>query len=130
MDKIEWKAEYNVGIPLIDKQHKQLVNVINRLGDQGSGGMMSYVMDELDAYVKEHFRAEEDLMRKADYPDFAAHKDEHRGFEEWLAAVRQSFNIGGASSHMLASSVNDFLRGWLVNHILKSDMAYLPYLKD
>jgi len=130
MDKIEWKAEYEIGIALIDKQHKQLVNVINRLGEQGSGGMIAYVIDELDIYVKEHFRAEEDLMRKAGYPDFAAHKDEHRGFEEWLSAVRQSFAVGGSSSHMLASSVNDFLRGWLINHILKSDMAYIPYLKD
>ncbi len=129
MELIEWKAEYNIGIPTIDKQHRQLVTLINRLTKEGaSGGMISYVFDDLDLYVKEHFRAEEELLRAFEYEDFDAHKEEHRTFEQWLAAVRQSFNVGGSSSHLLAESVNTYLRSWLVNHILESDMAYRPAL--
>ena len=129
MEKIEWKKEYNIGIPVIDKQHRKLVTLINRLTEEGAnGGMIAYVFDDLDLYVKEHFRAEEELLRAFEYEDFAAHKEEHRTFEEWLSAVRQSFNVGGSSSHLLADSVNSYLRAWLVNHILESDMAYKPAL--
>ncbi len=89
-----------------------------------SGGMIAYVFDELDHYTKEHFRFEEQLLRQASYAEFEAHKAQHRVFEQWLRAVRQSFSVGGLSAPLLADSVNVYLRGWLVNHILKSDMEY------
>ena len=58
MEIIEWKEEYNLGIPQIDKQHQQLVTLINRLTKaEVEGGMITYVFDDLDNYVKEHFRA-------------------------------------------------------------------------
>ena len=50
--------------------------------------------------------------------------DGYRTFEGWLSAVRQSFNLGGSSSHLIAESMNAYLRNWLINHILESDMAY------
>lgn len=125
MEIIEWKEEYNLGIPQIDKQHQQLVTLINRLTKaEIEGGMITYVFDDLDNYVKEHFRAEEELLRAFEYEDFEAHKEEHRTFEGWLSAVRQSFNLGGSSSHLIAESMNAYLRNWLINHILESDMAY------
>ncbi|NVK18853.1 MAG: hemerythrin family protein [Methylocystaceae bacterium] len=125
MEQIEWKDDYNIGIPQIDRQHQQLVALINRLARaEDEGGMIAYVFDDLDLYVKEHFRAEEDLLRAFDYADFQAHKIEHRTFEEWLSAVRQSFNLGGSSAHLIAESMNAYLRNWLINHILESDMAY------
>ncbi|MDV7340591.1 bacteriohemerythrin [Terasakiella sp. A23] len=125
MEVIEWKEEYNIGIPQIDKQHKKLVALINRLSKaETEGGMIAYVFDDLDLYVKEHFRAEEELLRAFEYEDFDAHKEEHRTFEGWLSAVRQSFNLGGSSSHLIAESMNAYLRNWLINHILESDMAY------
>ncbi len=129
MDLIEWKEEYSVGVPELDQQHRQLVSLINQLTRaEASGGMISYVFDELDHYVKEHFRAEEKLLRKAGYADYEEHRQQHRVFEEWLRAVRQSFSIGGTSTHLLADSINSYLRNWLVNHILKSDMAYKPVI--
>lgn len=125
MDPIVWKEEYNIGIPQIDKQHRKLVSLINLLSEaEMNGGMVSYVFDDLDLYVKEHFRAEEELLRAFEYPDFEAHKQEHRTFEGWLSAVRQSFNLGGSSAHLIAQSMNAYLRNWLINHILESDMAY------
>lgn len=125
MEQIEWKDDYNIGIDEIDRQHQQLVALINRLAQaEDEGGMIAYVFDDLDLYVKEHFRAEEELLRKNGYADFQAHKEEHRTFEEWLGAVRQSFNLGGSSAHLIAQSMNAYLRNWLINHILESDMAY------
>lgn len=131
MELIEWKSEYSVGHPTLDKQHQGLVQLINMLTkESASGGMIAYIFDELDHYVKEHFRFEEKLLRKADFEDYKAHKAQHRIFEQWLRAVRQSFSVGGLSAPLLAESVNSYLRNWLINHILKSDMAYKPLLEE
>lgn len=129
MELIEWKSEYSVGHPVLDKQHRGLVQLINQLTEAAaSGGMIAYVFDELDHYVKEHFRFEETLLRQANFGDYEAHKAQHRVFEQWLRAVRQSFSVGGLSAPLLAESVNAYLRSWLINHILKSDMEYKSVL--
>jgi hemerythrin-like metal-binding protein len=131
MDLIVWKDEYSVGHAVLDKQHRGLVQVINQLTKEAAtGGMIAYVFDELDHYVKEHFRFEEKLLRQASYAEFEAHKAQHRVFEQWLRAVRQSLSVGGLSAPLLADSVNAYLRNWLINHILKSDMDYKSVLSS
>ena len=128
MELIQWRDEYSVGVPEMDEQHKGLIALINRLTEEEHAtGMIAYVFDALDQYVKEHFRAEEALMRAAGYEDLKQHKKQHRDFEGWLRAVKQS-HAAGASTFMLAETVNDFLRDWLINHIHKTDMAYKPVL--
>jgi hemerythrin-like metal-binding protein len=128
---IEWKDKYSVGHPVLDLQHQGLVQLINQLTKEvATGGMITYVFDELDHYVKEHFRFEEKLLRQADFQQYQAHKAQHRVFEQWLRAVRQSFSIGGMSALLLAESVNAYLRSWLINHILKSDMEYKAILSS
>ncbi|MEH6469843.1 MAG: bacteriohemerythrin [Halopseudomonas sp.] len=125
MDVIEWKNEYSVHHSQLDQQHQRLIVLINTLTQATlEGGAIGYVFDELDFYVKEHFRFEEQLLDQARYSDFAAHKAEHLVFEQWLWAVRRSFGEGGVSAPLLADSVNAYLRSWLISHILQSDMAY------
>ncbi|NVJ92603.1 MAG: hemerythrin family protein [Methylocystaceae bacterium] len=126
MEKIVWLPEYDTGIEAVDRQHKHLVSLINRLEDINSSG---YVLEELGLYVKEHFRLEEQLLREAKYPDFDAHKKQHRSFEEWLSAVRQAFNASGSTSHLMTESVRLYLQSWLLNHILKSDKDYVAFVK-
>ena len=129
-DRLEWKPEYSVGIEELDRQHQGLIRLINKLSEErGTASMIGYVFDELRVYTREHFTAEEKRLAEAGYPDLKAHKKEHRAFEEWLSAVRQAYSMGG-SADLLAESINAFLRNWLINHILSSDMAYRPYVAD
>ena len=39
MQTIQWSADYSVGDDEIDRQHRQLIAVINRLGQLLSGGV-------------------------------------------------------------------------------------------
>jgi len=128
MERIVWKEQYSVGVPELDEQHKGLIALINRLTEEDrSVAMVVHVVDALDQYVTEHFRAEEALMRAHRYQDLEHHIDEHRAFEEWLHAVQQAYRYGG-SADLFADTVDAFLRHWLINHILESDMAYKPVL--
>lgn len=127
-DPIVWQDSYSVGVPVLDVQHKALIALINKLSEQGgTAGMMGYVFDELEVYVRTHFKTEEELMAAYAYPDLDAHRRQHRAFEHWLRAVRQTYD-SGTHADLIAESVNTFLRHWLINHILSADRAYKPLL--
>jgi hemerythrin len=124
MELIIWKDEYSVGVPEFDEQHMGLIDLINRLAQEGQkAGMVETVLDALDRYVKEHFRAEEALMRAHKYEGLEEHRMQHEVFEEWLNAVKLTYGFT-ASTDVFAETVNAFLRNWLINHILKTDMDY------
>jgi hemerythrin-like metal-binding protein len=66
-------SKYLTGIPLIDKQHKQFILLVNKLVVNNHKGDMTKAefndcFDEIIAYALEHFDAEEFLMRSAKYP--------------------------------------------------------------
>ncbi|AKH19776.1 bacteriohemerythrin [Sedimenticola thiotaurini] len=125
MATLEWSESYSVGIPRLDAQHKVLIRVINQLEEERrTGGLIVAVFADLRRYVKEHFRDEEAMMRAADYADLEPHIQGHRHFEEWLTSIEMAYNSGGTSAYYIAESVHQFLKDWLITHILAKDMAY------
>jgi hemerythrin-like metal-binding protein len=128
MEPIQWKDEYSVGVAELDEQHKGLVVLINRLTEEGHRPeRIKSALDALDRYAKEHFRAEEALMRSCHYEDLDEHQKQHEAFEEWLQALKMVYSFS-TTPDFFADTVNTFLRHWLINHILKTDMAYKPVL--
>ncbi|MCW8847633.1 MAG: bacteriohemerythrin [Sedimenticola sp.] len=125
MSKLEWSDSYSVGVPRLDAQHKVLIRIINQLEEERrTGGLIVAVFAELRRYVKEHFRDEEVMLEAAGYADLEEHKVGHRQFEEWLTSIEMVYNSGGASAYYIAESVHEFLKDWLITHILAKDMAY------
>jgi hemerythrin len=125
---MELMEEYSVGVAELDEQHKGLVMLINRLTEAGyRPERMKNALDALDRYAKDHFRAEEALMTSRHYENLDEHRKQHQAFEEWLQAVKVVYNFS-TSPDFFPDTVNTFLRNWLVNHILKTDMAYKPVL--
>ncbi len=130
-DLITWSPAFSVGITEIDRQHKKLVDLVNKLyralkngqGNEVLGG----VLDELIAYTQGHFTSEERLMRNNNYPDFAAHKKLHDELVREVSTLKDQFASGKTT---LSSDVFNFLKGWLVNHIQKQDKSYGPYLNS
>ena len=83
-----------------------------------------YAITRLKQYVREHFDAEEALMACADYPNLAEHVAEHLAFRVKLGEL-QLKSIGQDVSMDTVA----LLRDWLTNHIARTDMEYVPYLK-
>ena len=122
---MEWKDEMSVGVAALDEQHKVLIGLINMLDEkERTGDAVSYVISELERYVREHFRDEEEMMVAAGYPELEPHKAEHKSFEEWLDSVKVAYAAGGETRYYIAENVNAYLKGWLTNHILIIDMEY------
>jgi len=126
----EWKEKYVLGIGEIDKQHKGLVDLINRLFAAMQSGAGKDVLEEtlngLVAYAGHHFMTEEILMGNYDFPDLDAHKMEHRKFSEEVESFRKDFLSGNTG---ISIQLISFLRDWLDQHICETDHRYGEYLR-
>jgi len=126
---VDWNDGMSVGVQVIDQQHRQLLTLINELHDamtQGRGStVLRQIVDGLIEYTRVHFTTEEGYFEICDYPDCAAHKQQHRYFVAKVTDFKQGFDEGRL---MLTLDVMSFLGDWLVEHIQGSDASYAPFL--
>jgi hemerythrin len=129
MAHIVWSDDLNTGIPVIDKQHRRIVEYINNLDDvvkTHNRTQLGIVLQELVDYTLSHFGFEESLMEDASYVFINGHKRVHELFAKRVASYQQRFNLGDDISEELLS----VLKLWLVNHIKSDDKDYAPAVKD
>lgn len=124
---IKWTEKLRTGVPALDEQHKAIFQWLEELESATAEQRTLfgvYVITRLKHYMHEHFAAEEALMKSVGYPGLDEHLVQHAEFRAKLGEL-QLRSIGEDIS---ADTVR-FLNHWLVNHISKTDMAYVPYLK-
>lgn len=127
----KWSPEYSVNIPAIDNQHRELVNILNRLfisvsrreGDK----VTAEILDALMSYTKTHFALEERLMRLVNYKDLKPHIEEHRKLIEQLDRICKKHLIEEKSIYF---EMLIFLKTWLKEHIQGVDMKYSTALQQ
>ncbi len=129
MALMQWSEELSVGVVEMDRQHKRLIELINRLYEAMSSGqgdnVKKDVLGELAMYTKVHFSAEERLLRECGYPHLAGHKALH----DQLAAKVLDLNAKVQAGQMVPSvSLGGFLKDWLVSHIMQQDKKYAQFL--
>jgi len=126
----KWSDEFSVGIESVDTQHKKLVNMIKTLHNAIADGKATEVLDkifsELLDYTNYHFSYEEELFKSYGYPDEEVHKKEHIDLKNQLLKLKRMMDEG--DSFMGEVLVLKFLQDWLLNHIMKSDKKYGPFL--
>lgn len=127
---MEWSNEYSVNVRVLDDQHKRLfflVDSLTKAMHEGKGNdIIQSVIDELTQYTVSHFKEEEAILVKINYPKTQYHIIEHKNFINKLNSFKQE--VG--TKHMGVSiNVLGFLRDWLVNHILHKDKDYSNFMK-
>jgi hemerythrin len=123
MAQLEWTADLDTGIQVIDKQHRRIVDYINKLyhaQQYDSREEISDVLDELVDYTLSHFAFEESLMEDAGYTYVNAHKKVHQLFIRRVGDYQQRFKLG----EEIAEELLHTLRAWLINHIKNDDQDY------
>ena len=125
-----WIEKYHVGIAFADVQHKQFVDIINRLHDallDGKGKLViGKTLDELIRYTNAHFAAEEKVLQSCGCPDFLAHHSEHECFA--YAVLKFYQELMSNDMDMTGHSM-DFLKDWQREEILAVDMKFARFLK-
>jgi len=129
MSFVEWSDSLSVGVDEIDDQHKSLVSMLNELHDAVTSGNASVdlpaVIEKMKGYAMEHFATEERHMKRKNYPDLLDHMSEHAFF---VSKVKDFTAVDPEQADMLPE-VMDFLKEWLVDHILNIDAKMGRYLR-
>ena len=122
--RIRWSSDLETGVRAIDRQHEELIGMLNELDAAHAGGCPQSVLDDvlqrLGTYVIFHSGTEEALMAGLPHNEEHArqHRHEHAGFIEKLAGLRAQ---GADNGRQTMEALIDYLNEWLYQHILKSD---------
>ncbi len=124
---IAWKPEYEVGVLIIDEQHRGIVAAINSLyyaTQHGMGGsMLPHVVGMVTEYASIHFRTEEELFEKCGFPGGVEHRKLHKTLSHETIAVGRS----SVEEHDPQKFLH-FMKEWWIDHICNADMAFKKHL--
>ena len=131
MPLITWGPKLEIGIGIIDSQHRRLVDLINELHEaiqEGRGAdLVGKTLNGLIDYTHTHFTTEQELLKEHNYEDYKLHCREHRIFTDQIEIYRDRLDAG---SLRISADVMEYMRGWMLTHIGSSDRAYMKTLKD
>ena len=127
---IIWKDEYSVSHDELDRHHQYLFTVINELyeamGSSSPSAKITLLLKNALEYAQMHFEAEEKVMSLAQYPHLVEQENAHRTYAR---RVEELMSQSRVTPSVLSEDLLLFLKEWWLNHILKMDKAYAPYLK-
>ena len=122
MPIVEWKESYSLKNEALDKQHKKLLGILNRLYDDFMEGVndsaYETTIDKLLAYADYHFKTEEQLMDKMRHAHTYSHLQQHKVFYE---NIRQLKETAEHSSKEQSRELIEFLVNWVVQHMVVED---------
>jgi hemerythrin len=131
MATLHWNEAYSVRIEEMDKQHRTLLDLLTKLGDCMVEGVIKDdfkdIVSELSRYANTHFKEEEDLLAKYDYPMLAAQQSMH---QKYIARIADYEKKLGERDAALSLDILKFLTDWLINHIILEDKKYGTYLNE
>lgn len=126
-----WDQKYVLGVADIDGQHQRLVAMMEELHEAMRAGKGADILDKiimkLRTYTMTHFLAEEKRMQEVNYPDYAHHKNQH---QEFISKITEFQRHRAENKVGLSMNVMNFLKEWLVNHIMGTDKKYVPYFNE
>lgn len=125
-NRLIWDQRYEIGVDIIDREHKKLFGILNKLFDfEQREEKSQFACHEAIKYFKDHaiqhFTDEEAYMASIDYPGLATHRRIHKDFRaRMLPALESELE----ATHFSATSIQHFLSvcvGWLIGHTLIED---------
>lgn len=123
-DVFPWICNFETGHKEIDKQHKKLFSLINKLARTlilEETVDLKLIFSELIQYTKFHFESEESIWAEFLKDDLwcSNHHSMHTSF---LPAVSKIKNDAAAKPLVeVVEEILQFLISWLVNHIINDD---------
>ena len=121
------------GNELIDGQHKELIDKINKLVtccEEGGGKVEAIKMlDYLSDYTDFHFGEEEKLQEEVSYPAIEGHKAKHAEFKKSVEELHEMLVEEEGPTDAFVAAVQKNVVDWLFDHIKNMDQALAAYVQ-
>jgi len=122
MAPLEWKDAYSVGVPAVDHEHRELIDLVNKLDAALASDLpkdeVSAIFGDLFRAISSHFALEEKFMREHGYDQAREHKTDHERLLDDLRDIMDDHREDEASS---ASQLLTRVDEWFVNHFKTHD---------
>ena len=122
MSLIEWKEEFELGVPAIDHEHRELITLINQLFEEaefsGDRDRLVESLGEIYAQIAAHFALEEKMMRNTGYEALGEHKDDH---EKLLDQLRDIMDRVEDEPGYDKNQLSGELEHWFTEHFRTHD---------
>ncbi|MBA3032580.1 MAG: hemerythrin domain-containing protein [Gammaproteobacteria bacterium] len=127
-NRVQWEPSFSVGHAILDDQHQHILALCNVLADHcasndgaGDDAKFQETFDQLMAFAREHFAAEEALLVDCAYPEIEDSRHEYEEFSYLAAEIVTPENFDKLE-------LQRFLALWWVGHILGAAKQQGPYL--
>lgn len=126
----KWGKLYSVHHLDMDRQHKYLFNLVNQFNElrthpvEDIKARLPAFLAELYRFTELHFREEEEMLDTLDLPEdcLSRHKDKHRALLHQLGELAATLTSNYTDE--TGQKTSEFLRHWLMDHILATDKRY------
>ncbi|MCF8468362.1 MAG: hemerythrin domain-containing protein [Sneathiella sp.] len=131
MDKLDWLETFELGVPEVDADHRELLAIMKKiesLADAGAFDDCGPLLDELIDFSVAHFAREEEMLVEVGYPNADIHKEYHgrlldraRSVKDICKEIRSKDNFKDCCDEMF---------GFLVDDIVTGDLKFKSFLEN
>ena len=123
MALIEWRNEFEVGVPSVDHEHQGMIELLNdlhdSLGRKADKQAVSRFLGEVHARIAAHFALEEQIMRERRYDEYEDHKADHERLLDDIRDIMDRHEAGAYLDYEAELSVH--LQEWFTAHFKTRD---------
>lgn len=126
---LEWHSALSVGHSLLDAQHRRLLRAYAEFvggADDASlptSGEFHERFNDLVDVLLDHFRTEEDVLARAEFPQLPEHRQLHSAMIEDVSEILLASARGVVDSRVAAARVAT----WIGNHMAE-DLKYRAFV--
>jgi len=128
---IDWNGAWDSGDPMIDRQHRRLLDIANEIVSLSLTGTQREqalgLLEELLREIREHFDYEESVLEHVHYSGIDEHRRLHRLLLNRALELRGSVLRGESQTIAVFVFVLDVI---VVGHIQDEDTGYFDELRD
>jgi hemerythrin len=131
MDFVELGYEYQLGVPVIDKQHKELAKQLNDAIKHCTGKkndekkFYDKSMRKSIDFLRNHFETEEKILSKTEYENFSNHKSNHKKILEEI--IKLNDDIEKNIMELDLFYVTAFIKERIMKHLKTYDLNTKKY---
>lgn len=126
MNQFIWRDDFEIDNEIIDSQHKHIFELANKVFAASDKAVIRHCALGFFKHIREHFKAEEQLMREMDYPGYQNHVQAHNELLVRLEEISAPLNGGEFN----INNLNQLMTDWLLTHILEEDMKIGEFIHE
>jgi len=125
------EKKYETGILWQDIQHRQLIDLMEKLSDsnakEADPKMFTYTTAFLAMYVTHHFNLEQEYMKAYNYPDKELHLKEHVDYIDMIKQFRKDHTEFTREGALFLERT---IMKWILDHIMENDQKLGSFIHN